>query len=204
MWSEAMERTPEEDDDDFFDKHFEMLPEEPPAFKQAVGHVAASYGLAGDVVTHEMCSVPLTAREFEYVESTLKHALALHQRGEIEAAWYNWGCAKAVVSSRNGFEEGRYESSDRAGAVRLAAEYGKQGSEKKKELNERKREAVVQKLLAQHHAEAFVIRRQLKDAAAKFGPDGGESLADEKWAHRLIKQTRLLRLYESLSARRKP
>jgi len=197
-------RTPEEDDDDFFDKHFEMLPEEPPVFQHAVDHVAASYGLAGEAVTLEMCSIPLTAREFEYVESTLRHALSLHQRGDVEAAWYHWGCAKAVVSSRNGFEEGRYESSDRAGAARLAAEYGKQGAEKKKEINEGKREAIVEKLLAQHKAKAFVIRRQLKEAAVKLAPDGGESAADQKWAHRLIKQTRLLNLYQSLSSRRKP
>lgn len=193
---------PVEDDD--FDKLFEMLPPEPPTFAEACGHVESSFGLEGDPMTEMMCAIPLTAREVRYVNETLDHARQLHASGEIEAAWYHHGCAKAVVAQRNGFMEGRYQSSDAAGATRVASQYGKQGSQKKKAINKEKREALVDLLLAQHREEPFKIQRQLKAAAAKLGPGGGDKISDDAWGLRLIKETRLSDLYQSLSRRRKP
>lgn len=127
-----MGKIPAELEENDFDKMFEMLPPAPPSFMHAVSHLAASFGLAGDPTTEEMCRIPLTAQELEYVEKTLKLAQRLHQNNEIEAAWYYLSCAKGEVSYRNGVEEGRYESSDRAATARVAAEYGKQGSKKER------------------------------------------------------------------------
>lgn len=191
-------------DDDHFDRHFKSLPPAPPTFEQEWGYVAATFGLAGDPVTDEMCGIPLDADELEYVEAKLDRARQLHRSGEIEAAWYHLGCAKAAVAHKNGFMEGRYQSSDLAGATRVAAQYGKQGSQKKKAVNREKREALAHLLLAQHKEEPFKIQRQLKAAAAKLGPGGGDKISDDAWGLRLIKETSLSGLYQSLSRRRKP
>lgn len=191
-------------EDDHFDRHFELAPLAPPTFEQEWGHVAASFGLAGDPVTDGMCSIPLDTKELEHVEAKLAIALQLHRDGEVEAAWYHLSCAKAAVAYRNGLEEGRYKSSDRAGVTRIASAYGKLGSAKKKASNDEQREAFVVQLLAQHEVSPFKIQRQLKDAAAKFGPGGGKGENDDAWGLKLIKQTRLDDLYQSLSRRRKP
>ncbi|MDH1685166.1 hypothetical protein [Stenotrophomonas maltophilia] len=190
-------------DHDHFDDQFEVLPPAPPSFEQEWGYVAASFGLAGDPATDEMCSIPLDAEELEYVEGKLASARQLHRSGEIEAAWYHLGCAKAAVAHKNGFMEGRYQSSDVAGATRVAAQYGKQGSQKKRAISDKKREALALLLLDRHKEEPFKLQRELREAAAKLGPGGGDGVNDDKWGQNLIKQTRLADLYQSLSRRRK-
>ncbi|HBP02782.1 hypothetical protein ACWWU7_02290 [Stenotrophomonas sp. SM006] len=190
----------EDKEDDFYEL-FELVP---PTFSEACGQVESSFGLEGDPMTEKMCTIPLTARQVRYVNETLDHARQLHRSGDVEAAWYHYGCAKAAVAERNGFMEGRYQSSDAAGATRVAAHYGRQGSQKKKAINKERREAFADLLLAQHKEEPFKIQRQLKAAAAKLGPGGGDKVSDDAWGLRLIKETRLSDLYQSLSRRRKP
>ncbi len=175
-----------------------------PSFEEVWSRLERSFGLEGDPVTEQMDLTPLTSGCFRSVTDALALARTLHGSGSLEAAWYYLGDAKSVVSNREGFREGRYESSDRAGAARLAAQYGRLGAERKKAINEAKREVAVVELLNQHKATPFRIRRQLKEAAAKLGPGGGRLHTDAGWGYRLIKQTRLYDLYDSLSARRKP
>ncbi|HGM6931665.1 TPA: hypothetical protein ACKQDF_001138 [Stenotrophomonas maltophilia] len=109
----------EDKEDDFYEL-FELVP---PTFSEACGQVESSFGLEGDPMTEKMCTIPLTARQVRYVNETLDHARQLHRSGDVEAAWYHYGCAKAAVAERNGFMEGRYQSSDAAGATRVAAHY---------------------------------------------------------------------------------
>lgn len=174
------------------------------SFKEARSRLEGSFGLEGEPLTEQMCIVPLTSAELQRVNDALALAQDLHRSGSVEAAWYHLGEASAIVSYRDGFMEGRYQSSDRAGAARLAAEYGRQGAKRKMEINEAKREVAAAALLAQHEADPFRIRRQLKEAAARLGPGGGKEHTDAAWGYRLIRRTRLNDLYENLSARRKP
>ena len=175
-----------------------------PSFDEVWSRLERSFGLEGDPLTEQMCLTPLASTHFRSVTDALVLARTLHRSGSLEAGWYYLWEAGSIVSYRDGFMEGRYESSDRAGATRLASEYGRLGAERKKAINEAKRETAVVKLLAQHQADPFRIRRQLKEAAAKLGPGGGKLHTDAGWGYRLIKQTRLYNLYDSLSARRKP
>ncbi len=175
-----------------------------PSFEGVCSRLERSFGLEGDPLTEQMCLTPLASVRFRSVTDALALARTLHRSGGVEAAWYYLCYAKSIVSHQDGFMEGSYESSDRAGAARLAAEYGRLGAERKKAINEAKREVAVVELLNQHKATPFRIRRQLKEAAAKLGPGGGRLHTDAGWGYRLIKQTRLYDLYDSLSARRKP
>ncbi|MDV3511769.1 hypothetical protein R1L06_13630 [Stenotrophomonas sp. C4297] len=175
-----------------------------PSFENVWSRLERICGLEGDPLTEQMCLTPLTSVELRSVNDALALARTLHASGNPEEAWYYLWEAGSIVSYRDGFMEGRYESSDRAGATRLAAEYGRLGAKRKKAINEAKREDAVAALLAQHEADPFRIRRQLKEAAAKLGPGGGKLHTDAGWGYRLIKQTRLYDLYDSLSARRKP
>lgn len=142
--------------------------------------------------------------EIQKVEETLKQARELHKNGEVEAAWFYFCQANAFVEFRNGVMEGRYQSSDEAGAARISSLNGKMGAKKKKEIEEEKREKHVLLLLSMHEATPFLRQNQLIDAASKLGPHGGFETSDDKWAKRLIDQTRLKSLYDSLSKKRKP
>lgn len=183
---------------------FEMPDTKPPTFSVACDHLQAHIRLGRDENDDTTCITHFSAEDLQYVDETLSHAQQLHKNGEVEAAWFYFCKAKAFVEFRNGVMEGRYQSSDEAGAARISSLNGKMGAKKKKEIEEEKREKHVLLLLSMHEATPFLRQNQLIDAASKLGPHGGFETSDDKWAKRLIDQTRLKSLYDSLSKKRKP
>lgn len=175
-----------------------------PTFSDICTYLEVSISIGNNEIDDAPGINKFTRDEIQKVEETLNQARELHKNGEVEAAWYYLCETKAFVNFRHGVMEGRYQSSDEAGAARIGSLNGRKGALKKQEVDENIREKHVLLLLSMHEEKPFVRRNQLRDAASKLGPHGGEEISDDKWAQRLINKTRLKPLYDSLSKKRKP
>lgn len=172
-------------------------------FAAVLNNVLVKIPAEGHALLQDTNCTPLTPKECLYVTECLQRAENHYAKAEVEAAWYYLLCAADTVSYRSGVEDGAFQSSDVAGATRVASAHGKKGADAKALKRTEERKVIVDALLAQHQQQPFKIQKQLKDAALLLSPGKGKEERDLAWVSRVLKDQALNALYITLSKRRK-
>lgn len=184
------------------DRWWLEVPDNPVPFADALNHVRVHIPADDQALENSIC-IPLTSKEQRHVIACLRRAESHYAKNEVEAAWYYLMHAANAVSYRSGVQSGAFQSSDMAGATRVASAHGKKGADAKASKLAQKRKVIVDALLAQHQRQPFEIQRQLRDAALLLSPGKGDEQRDLAWVSRILKDQTLKPLYASLSRRRK-